>query len=316
MSKTYTDIKNRISNKIRDNNWINNHSAQILNSVNNALDDINIGNIGEENITQVGYDFQREIQDILFTDEVTGTITTGGATTLTDSTATFLTSEDVAIGDFITNSTDSSVARVISVDSETQLTTSTLRNGTLNVWTLADSYTIEGKGYAIASSWNFKFPLELRLAENRNIKFEYVNPEYFKRKKDVNYSSESMFTIEWEGNNQIIELNYDTTEALFLEFISNNMIKDTSGTRKIHITANDDILLMPDIYFETIVDLATADIYGQNKGYNDSEYNVFLNEGRKKLKNMINSIGIKMKSPRRQVMIQSEWTSSRRILRR
>lgn len=316
MSKTYTDIKNRISNKIRDNNWINNHLAQILNSVNNALDDINIGNIGEENITQVGYDFQREIQDILFTDEVTGTITTGGATTLTDSTATFLTSEDVAIGDFITNSTDSSVARVISVDSETQLTTSTLRNGTLNVWTLADSYTIEGKGYAIASSWNFKFPLELRLAENRNIKFEYVNPEYFKRKKDVNYSSESMFTIEWEGNNQIIELNYDTTEALFLEFISNNMIKDTSGTRKIHITANDDILLMPDIYFETIVDLATADIYGQNKGYNDSEYNVFLNEGRKKLKNMINSIGIKMKSPRRQVMIQSEWTSSRRILRR
>lgn len=316
MSKTYTDIKNRISNKIRDNNWINNHSAQILNSVNNALDDINIGNIGEENITQVGYDFQREIQDILFTDEVTGTITTGGATTLTDSTATFLTSEDVAIGDFITNSTDSSVARVISVDSETQLTTSTLRNGTLNVWTLADSYTIEGKGYAIASSWNFKFPLELRLAENRNIKFEYVNPEYFKRKKDVNYSSESMFTIEWEGNNQIIELNYDTTEALFLEFISNNMIKDTSGTRKIHITANDDISLMPDIYFETIVDLATADIYGQNKGYNDSEYNVFLNEGRKKLKNMINSIGIKMKSPRRQVMIQSEWTSSRRILRR
>lgn len=317
MSKTYQDLKNKIGDLVSNNDWLDNHTEGVLRASNNALEQINAGQYHDDTrkgMLQVGYDFQREIQDILFSSEVTGTITTAGTTTLTDSSATFDASEDVAVGDFIKNTTDGSVARVISIDSGTQLTTSTLRNGTNNVWTLGDSYSIEGKGYAISSSWNYKFPLNLRLAEDQDVYFEYVSPEFFKRRSGLG-SSQRMFCVEYEGNTQLIKINYDTTEALYLDFISNNMVKDSLGNRKETLSDDTDILLIPDRFFLCAVELASSDIYGQmaSGGYSSSDCVRFLTTGRQKMKNMIDSIGIKMREPRKHLRVRSEWSSSRRI---
>lgn len=72
-----------------------------------------------------------------------GTITTpdGTGTTLIDSTATFVTN-GVAANDSVTNITDGSHALVVSVDSETQLTTTALTGGTGNDYGSSDSYSV------------------------------------------------------------------------------------------------------------------------------------------------------------------------------
>ncbi len=64
----------------------------------------------------------------------------GGSTILTDTEATFQTWR-VRAGDIIDNTTDGSTATVVSVDSQTQLTTTTLTGGSDNTYTNTDSYT-------------------------------------------------------------------------------------------------------------------------------------------------------------------------------
>ncbi len=72
-----------------------------------------------------------------------GTVTTAdaGGTTLTDSAATFQT-DGVTRGAVVINFTDQSITEVLSVDSETQLTTRPLRSGTDDDYDLSDAYKV------------------------------------------------------------------------------------------------------------------------------------------------------------------------------
>ncbi len=75
---------------------------------------------------------------------VTGTATTdnAGGTTLIDSAAAFDTTDRVAVGDIITNTTNGSTGAVVSVDSATQITMTALTGGTAQTWTTDDGYSI------------------------------------------------------------------------------------------------------------------------------------------------------------------------------
>lgn len=77
------------------------------------------------------------------TNKESGTATTADATgtVLTDSTATFVTN-GVLPGATVVNFTDQSVATVLSVDSETQLTHYALDDGTGNDWGISDVYKV------------------------------------------------------------------------------------------------------------------------------------------------------------------------------
>ena len=72
----------------------------------------------------------------------THTGSSGSLTTLNDSTATFQT-DGVLVGTEILNTTDGSVATVVSVNSQTQLTTSALTDGADNDFDNGDAYTTE-----------------------------------------------------------------------------------------------------------------------------------------------------------------------------
>jgi len=71
-----------------------------------------------------------------------GTVTTADVTgvTLTDSAGTF--TGNVAVNDIVYNETDGSYATVVSVDSNTQITTSGLSGGTDNQFASSDAYSI------------------------------------------------------------------------------------------------------------------------------------------------------------------------------
>jgi hypothetical protein len=84
----------------------------------------------------------------------TGTVTTPSATSLIDSTATFSTNL-VKRGDWIINFTDQSVTEILTVVSETEVTTRGLRNGSLNTFTSADAYKIWEVKSASMSGGNF-----------------------------------------------------------------------------------------------------------------------------------------------------------------
>ena len=205
------------------------------------------------------------------------------------------------------------MARVVAVDSETQLTTTALKNGTDNTFSSGDSFTIKSENYEINSSWNFKFPILLRLANDHDIYFSYVSPEYFERKKNVSASSENMFTIEYINGTQVIIISWDTEENMNLVFCSSNMVLDDGGsTRRSYFDGNsdDDTILFPDNYIDTLVDLATTELYGQNKGYDDPEYKSFLKRGRTRLRGMIASIGFYRKQPIERLKVRSEWPNS------
>jgi hypothetical protein len=75
------------------------------------------------------------------TPEESGTATSTGTTTLTDTSATFVTN-GVARGAFLVNYTDNSKCTVISVISETQLEHETLVGGIANDWTIGDAYDV------------------------------------------------------------------------------------------------------------------------------------------------------------------------------
>lgn len=70
-----------------------------------------------------------------------GTATAGGVTVLTDLAAHFVT-KGVQRGALIINFTDRSVAEVLSVESQTQLTHVVLKGGMDNDWTVGDTYRI------------------------------------------------------------------------------------------------------------------------------------------------------------------------------
>ena len=312
MAKTWSDWQTAVNDLLVESGFASDNTAQIKRSANRVLEWINAGYvpipgepINQVNRPEIGYDFQREIQDVPFNRESTGTITTAGTTTLTDSAATFVT-DGIGPGDRIENTTDSSFARVVTVDSETQLTTSTLRNGTLNVWTSADAYKIPGLGYEISSSWNYKFPISVRLTEDSDNEFEYVRPEYFMRKKYRSGSLENMFTVEFQNGKHIIRVNWDTTEYLVFDFFSNNIIETAAGVRGITVDSNDDFLLIPDIYFSVPVELTVADLMGMLKGRDDQIYLSFLSTGRNRLQQMINNIGTIRKQERRQMRVRPE----------
>lgn len=72
----------------------------------------------------------------------------GGGTTITDSGATFV-SSGVLQGMVAYNSTDASTSYVVSVDSETQITTTTLTGGSDQTWESGDTYTIYHGAVAI-----------------------------------------------------------------------------------------------------------------------------------------------------------------------
>jgi len=73
-------------------------------------------------------------------DKITGTTTSdGGSTKIIDSSATFL-SEDIKPGDIVRNVTDGSWAQVVSIDSDTQITTTKLQGGSDNTWQSGDTY--------------------------------------------------------------------------------------------------------------------------------------------------------------------------------
>lgn len=83
-----------------------------------------------------------------------GTATSNDSgTTLTDISATFITN-GIQLGATIINFTDKSVATVLSIDSETQITHELLSDGTLNTWTIGDEYKIWNEVQCEASGGN------------------------------------------------------------------------------------------------------------------------------------------------------------------
>lgn len=65
------------------------------------------------------------------------TITGDGATTLTAAASTFITDGVLAAGDLVFNTTDNSTATIVSIDSETQITTTALTGGSDNSYDVA-----------------------------------------------------------------------------------------------------------------------------------------------------------------------------------
>lgn len=72
----------------------------------------------------------------------TGTATSGGTTTLTDSSATFA-RHAAQSGDTIRNVTDGSTAEIVTVDSETVITHTALSGGVGNDWGVSDVWEID-----------------------------------------------------------------------------------------------------------------------------------------------------------------------------
>jgi hypothetical protein len=80
------------------------------------------------------------------TSDASGTATSADAegTTLVDTAATFIT-DGIQPGDTVMNTTEGSVATIITVDSETQLTSYPLDDGVYGGWEIGDSYKIWNK---------------------------------------------------------------------------------------------------------------------------------------------------------------------------
>jgi hypothetical protein len=97
----------------------------------------------------------------LETDGGAGTATTGDATgtTLIDTAADFGGADDVRVGDVVLNTTDNSWGVVISIDSTTQLTHTTLVDGSENDWDVADAYQINQLPFATTTSDTVYVPL-------------------------------------------------------------------------------------------------------------------------------------------------------------
>lgn len=75
-------------------------------------------------------------------DVITGTCDAGGSSTvLIDATATFV-DDGIQPGDTARNTTDGSQAEVVTVDSQTQITTTALTGGTGNTWANTEAYRI------------------------------------------------------------------------------------------------------------------------------------------------------------------------------
>ncbi len=314
-TRTFANVQTALNDRMRDSQFSSDNTALIKRVFNDVLSKINRSEVGDPQKREVGFDFQRETEDVPFDHSVSGTITTAGDTTLIDSAATFVTNA-VAPDDRVQNTTDGSIARVVSVDSETQLTVTTLRNGTDNDFDVDDAYSIDGLGYTINTSWNMKFPIYLTAGENEDVVFDQTTPEYFRR-KDRRGSGEPMFSIEWAKNNEIIKVNWSTTEVLYLTFFSNNMVKTSAGVRSEAVANDTDILLIPDRFFLVPIELAAAELYGIKNGYESAEHLRFLESGNMKLEQMINIIGTLRPRPKRSgLRVKSEWGLSSRSRRR
>jgi len=87
----------------------------------------------------------------------------GGATLLIDTGATFL--SDVQIGDIVLNETDGGWGRVVSVDSDTQITHTPLQGGSNNDWEVTDTYSTNTVPLALAGDEDAYFPYMDRIAD-------------------------------------------------------------------------------------------------------------------------------------------------------
>ena len=307
MSKKYSDLKNDLGDLIRDADFISNNDSIVLRATNRALSDIDLGDTGEGNTQMYGYHFQVEIQDIPFDNEITGTITTAGTTTLIDSARTFIT-DGITKGDVVENTTDVSVCRVVSVDSQTQLTVSALKNGTDNDFDVSDAYIIYGVNYKIDSSWNYKFPKILRLAQDQDTEFEYVSPDDFERKKYITQSGQYNYTVDFQNGTECLKISYETKESMQFEFYSHNMVLDDDGSARKMIMENDnDTVLIPDSHYYTLVELSAGYILQQKDGETSDTSLTHLKDGRRRLKLMCNSIGVYQKSPVQKLRVRGEW---------
>jgi len=63
---TYSDFQSKLNDTLKDAQYSSDHSAEILRATNRALDDINVGEVGEPNDKEVTYDFQRKQTTISF----------------------------------------------------------------------------------------------------------------------------------------------------------------------------------------------------------------------------------------------------------
>jgi len=80
---------------------------------------------------------------------VADTVTGATSATVAIASAATWQTDTVSPGDIVTNATDGSTAVVVSVDSETQLTSTALTGGTLDVYTATDSLTITPGGVTL-----------------------------------------------------------------------------------------------------------------------------------------------------------------------
>ena len=154
---------------------------------------------------------------------------------------------------------------------------------------------------------NFKFPADLRAETDEDVAFSYVDTNYFFRKKGVFGSSEKMFAFIYNGNTLTLKINHDTTETLNFDYYSTDMVLDDGGTtRKAEIVDDADSFLMPDRYIPVLLELTLAYLYYQLKGLNSLDYKNHLQEGRVRLKRMVNAIGVERRLPNQRAMIKSE----------
>lgn len=99
-------------------------------------------NIDIKKCNFIGHTTGAAIEHDTWNGSESGTVTTANAagTTLIDSAATF--TGNVAVNDIVYNETDGSFGTVISVDSNIQITHTTLSGGTENDWDSSDAYSI------------------------------------------------------------------------------------------------------------------------------------------------------------------------------
>jgi len=311
MAKTLGDIYQKIQDEVANSTYVNTYKSRIFRAINDALNDLNAGDPEREE--PVVYDFQLEEQNVPFNHEVTGSKTGSSSTTvLTDTTAGFV-ADGVAIGDMITNDTDGSTARVVSVDSATQITCTALADGTDNTWTSGDEYTITGTNYEIASSWNFRAPYSLRLSEDEDVEFEYVEDKDFTKHKFVSPRGQPLYGLTYKNGTRLLRIDWDTNERFIFEFYTENMVESSAGTRAAQFENElntSDFLLVPDKHWMAVVNLACSHVVEgmmTTSTRKDTRVATFYKSGIQAMRRLMQEHGRPLPRPRQQLKVMNEW---------
>ena len=120
-----------------------------------------VDSAGKEDLGIADVGITSTYQNVQFAFSATSSLSSGSVSTadtngaiLTDSSATFI-ADGCARGDWVINFTDQSVTEVLSVDSETQITTRGLRDGTDNQFDSGDLYKVWNVEEADLQGGNF-----------------------------------------------------------------------------------------------------------------------------------------------------------------